>query len=284
MIEIRSNNVRLLVNELGAELEALYFNDINVLWTGDKSLWSSKAPILFPIVGGLKDNYYLYNNEKYTLEPHGFVKGLVFNVDYVDETSVTLSHIYNEETLKHYPFKYKLVVKYSVQFNRVLIEFDVHNLDDKEIYYSIGFHPGFSYIGLKELVGNNVVLSNNSDKTTEVVFSPSYVLGFKERNLNDLALNELTDELIVKRTICYKTGFNVSLKDINKLVFNTNMEYYAYWQKGPEDNPKFICVESWDGLPDCDDTNHCIENKLGIKKLNINSTHNTNFEIKLEKE
>ncbi|NJN35002.1 MAG: hypothetical protein HC817_12845, partial [Saprospiraceae bacterium] len=33
-----------------------------------------KSPVLFPIVGGLKDNTYYFKGEKYTLPRHGFAR------------------------------------------------------------------------------------------------------------------------------------------------------------------------------------------------------------------
>lgn len=43
------------------------------------------------------------------------------------------------------------------------------------------------------------------------------------------------------------------------------MTNIAFWQKGPEDNPKFMCIEAWEGIPDYDNTSHDIMTKSGMQ-------------------
>ncbi|MFW6281161.1 MAG: aldose 1-epimerase family protein, partial [Halanaerobium sp.] len=48
----------------GAQLQKLILknNGQNYLWHGDSKYWGRRAPVLFPIVGRLKDDKYIYNN------------------------------------------------------------------------------------------------------------------------------------------------------------------------------------------------------------------------------
>lgn len=283
MINICRNRIKAKINPIGAELEALYVDDINILWERKENIWNSQSPILFPIVGGLKDGYYVYNGNEYKMPPHGFVRNKKFDVDNVNDNQVILSLLYDDESIKIYPFKFKLIVTYTILLNELDVSFEIVNLDNDELYFSIGFHPGFSYEGLNKAIGNDISLKVNNENLNEVIFSPSYVLGMKKRKNKTLKLEELTNELTIKRTICLENATKVELKGQGRIVFETDMKYFAFWQKTPEDHPLFICVEGWNGLPDCDDTNHNIKEKMGIIKLGKNNTHKSKFKIILER-
>ena len=57
----------------GAELQSIINKEtgLEYLWNADPAFWSKKSPVLFPIVGGLKNNTYNYNNKSYQLSRHG---------------------------------------------------------------------------------------------------------------------------------------------------------------------------------------------------------------------
>ena len=282
MLEIYNNTIKAIINPIGAELEALYINNINILWERNEQIWNSQSPILFPIVGGLRDNYYIYNECKYNLPCHGFIRNMDFEVEFKKQNKVVLSHTYNNNTLACYPFKYKLLVSYEIINNELNVNISVINLDEKDIYFSVGFHPGFSYKGLKVIFGNDLFLNINPNKTQEILFSPTYYVGKEEKVFNEASFNEITKELITKRTLCYQNIDKVEIIGDKKISFITNMDYVAFWQKSPEDSPSFLCVEGWNGLPDSKDTNHKIEDKIGIIKLEKYKTHNSLFKIKVE--
>ena len=282
MLEIYNDTIKAIINPVGAELEGLFINDINILWERNEQIWNSQSPILFPIVGGLKDGYYIYNDDVYKLPSHGFVRNMDFKVEIKQQNKLVLSHSYDNNTLACYPFKYKLLVGYEIINKELNVNISVINLDEKDIYFSVGFHPGFSYTGLKSICGNDLSLNINPNKTNEILFSPSYYVGNEEKTFKETSFNEITKELIIKRTLCYQNIDKVEVKCDKKLSFFTNMEYVAFWQKSPEDNPTFLCIEGWNGLPDSVNTNHRIEDKIGIIKLEKYKTHNSLFKIKVE--
>lgn len=50
------------------------------IWNGNPSVWKFRAPILFPIVGRLKDGYFLWQGKEYHLPNHGFSRDLEHSV------------------------------------------------------------------------------------------------------------------------------------------------------------------------------------------------------------
>lgn len=68
--------------EEGAELVSLQSKEtgIEYIWQGNPEFWARHAPVLFPIVGRLKEDTYMYQNQAYHLTQHGFARDQVFDV------------------------------------------------------------------------------------------------------------------------------------------------------------------------------------------------------------
>ncbi|TMS66247.1 aldose epimerase, partial [Pseudoalteromonas sp. S1941] len=80
-----------IVSDKGAELQRIYSKDTNLdyMWSGDPRFWGKKSPVLFPIVGGLKNNQYSYKGTSYTLGRHGFARDMVFSVLEAGSTAIS---------------------------------------------------------------------------------------------------------------------------------------------------------------------------------------------------
>ena len=80
--EISNQQIRIRVAERGAELCELFHvgNQLNYLWKGDPAFWGKTSPVLFPIVGNLRNNTYRWQNKTYTLPRHGFARELPFQL------------------------------------------------------------------------------------------------------------------------------------------------------------------------------------------------------------
>lgn len=68
------------IDSLGAELVALKREGEDILYTKHPDFWQRQSPVLFPIVGGLKDKKYFYNNEEFSLSQHGFARDEEFDL------------------------------------------------------------------------------------------------------------------------------------------------------------------------------------------------------------
>ncbi|HVI44724.1 MAG TPA: hypothetical protein VM802_07635, partial [Chitinophaga sp.] len=108
MIIINNEKLTVAIAEKGAELQSISRrdNDLEYLWSGDPAFWGKKSPVLFPVVGGLKDNTYQYNVHNYTLGRHGFARDQVFTVASKGEDQVTFMLTDSEATLQVYPFRF----------------------------------------------------------------------------------------------------------------------------------------------------------------------------------
>ena len=110
---IKNKYLTLEVDSQGAEAIHLVYKGINYLRERDE-VWDRTAPILFPIVGRLKDGVAYYDGKKITLGVHGFAASRNFSVKELKEDEITLIDRYDEDTLAVYPFKYEICVTYRL--------------------------------------------------------------------------------------------------------------------------------------------------------------------------
>ncbi len=103
---IKKQNIEAVINTKGAELFSLKKDGKNYIWDVNTDFWNKTSPILFPIVGALKNGEYQYNNKTYQLPRHGFARDLEFEIISKNEDAVTFSLKYSDETLKVYPFQF----------------------------------------------------------------------------------------------------------------------------------------------------------------------------------
>ena len=105
-----------------------------------------KSPVLFPVVGGLKQNHYTYNNIQYELGRHGFARDMDFDIAEQTENSLTFTLVNNAATEKLYPFPFQFSVKYSLDNTKLHVNYTVKNTGEDVMYFRsehtllLGFH------------------------------------------------------------------------------------------------------------------------------------------------
>lgn len=276
---IQNKFLKAEINHKGAELASVIKGDKNYIWKINPIFWDKTSPILFPIVGGLKENTFEFNEEKYQLPRHGFARDYDFELISKTEDSAVFSLKYNEETLKIYPFKFTLIIEYYLIDNKLFIKYLITNSSSKKMYYSIGAHPAFSIDGDLENYALEFDASENliTHKLAENLFSgETEVITLQGKIL------PLKYELFEKDAIVLKDNATSSLlllkKNIPQLKVNfPDFPFLGIWTKK---NAPFICIEPWLGIADSHQSSGKIEKKEGIQVLNEKS--NKSFEWNVE--
>ena len=135
-------SLKIKVSNKGAELISINFNGKEKLHNG-KKFWNRQAPILFPMVGRLRNNETIINDKKYTIPQHGFAKDMEFKLLKETDNIKLYKTESNENTLKMYPFKFELYTEYEINKNILTVKYKVINKDKIEMLFGIGGHPGF---------------------------------------------------------------------------------------------------------------------------------------------
>ena len=144
--EIKNSFIKAKIKLFGAELNSLQKidEDLEYIWQGNPKYWARHSPVLFPIVGRLKDDSYFYKNKKYNLSQHGFARDKEFELLKKEHDSIEFSLKNDEETLKNYPFLFELNISYKLEKTDLIIAYKVKNRSEYRLYFSIGAHPAFN--------------------------------------------------------------------------------------------------------------------------------------------
>lgn len=289
-VTIQSEQLTVLIDEKGAELQSIqnHQTGIEYLWQGDKSYWGRRAPVLFPIVGRLKEDQYTYKGKEYSLTQHGFARDSVFSLIEHTQTSAHFELLSNGETKKLYPFDFSLVVSYQVTEQQVVVGYEVRNTNDSEkMYYSIGGHPAF-----------NVPL------TKETIFEDYYMEFFPRRSRTQIPLNGPLADPANKTLVQTNASFKIKreLFQQDALIFETkgkntfsirsdktthaveftfeDFPYVGIWSV-PDKEAPFVCIEPWHGIADTVDASGKLEEKLGIQTLSPLETFASHYMIEV---
>lgn len=271
--EIKNEYIKAKIKSFGAELNSLQKIDdsLEYIWQGDKEFWARHSPILFPIVGRLKNDSYFYKNQKYNMSQHGFARDKEFEIVEKKDDFIEFKLSSDEKTLKIYPFSFELYLSYKLERNSLIVSYKVINKSDEKMLFSIGAHPAFNWSLEKDLKKEDYFLEfeiNNSKRyflnELGLVFD-SIDLKFEDKKL---FLNEelFKNDALVFNDLNIK---NLTFKNIrNENFIKLNFENFAYlgiWSK-PSGSP-FICIEPWFGVADEDSSNQNFEDKKGLINL-----------------
>ncbi|MCG3681992.1 aldose 1-epimerase family protein [Aliarcobacter butzleri] len=265
--EIKNSFIKAQIKSFGAELNSLKKCDENFeyIWQANSKYWARHSPVLFPIVGRLKEDSYFYKNKKYSLSQHGFARDKEFEIVQNEADFIEFRLKSDEKSLEFYPFFFELDIGYKLDKNSLIVSYKVKNKSDEKMYFSIGAHPAFN-----TQVGDFLEFENI--KTTKRYFLDEKGLIYKNQDLNlensKLYLDKdlFKDDALVFNDSNIKqiTLKNIENKSRVKVKFD-NFPYLGIWSK-PNDAP-FVCIEPWFGVADEQNSNQKIENKKGILSL-----------------
>lgn len=274
MVNIENDVLTVIINEQGAELDRIYHKkfSLDYLWEADPAFWAKKSPVLFPIVGGLKNNKYIFEGWSYELGRHGFARESLFKLVDHSNTSASFKLSSSEKTRAVYPFDFSFFVNYALNGDSLTVTFRVENTGSRLMYFSVGGHPAFKvpleenssyedyYLEFSELedAGRWPLTKDGLIKA-----SPLPLLE-NERKLN------LSKELFAEDALVFKNlrSDSVALKSTTAghgIHFSfPGFPFFGIWAAR---NADFVCIEPWCGLADSELTTQQLTEKEGIQLL-----------------
>lgn len=267
------------IRDLGAELISLKKDGKEYMWEGNPDFWGKHSPVLFPIVGTLKNNTYIHNGKEYALPRHGFARERNFAVTYQDESKVVFSLKADNVTYEVYPFNFELLLSYEIGDDSLKIGYEVKNNSEGKMPFSLGAHPAFALPGDFESYSlhfndDNVLtrykLENDlvSDKTEDV--------GLTEGNL-PLTYDLFKDDALVMKKLNSSQITIMHNKVRHVAVKYQNFPHMGLWTKP---GAPFICIEPWQGYADTPSNNGRLSDKEGV--INLDAGSSAYFTIEIE--
>lgn len=281
---IQNNNLQVAISSLGAELQSIKKGEKEYLWQGSADSWSSKATNLFPFIGRCTDGKYIYQNNQYEMNSHGFVRNTDFQVEQISDSKIIFKTNHTNETIKIYPFKFEYQIVYELKNNSLQITHNVFNLDEKTMYFAIGGHPGFNIPFDDNLNFEDYYIEFCEEfdpKAYEIIqFNIGDLQSYPLKNNKILNLkHDLfdNDAIIFKnppKTLCIKSD-----KSQNSIkVTYPQMEFLAVWHTPKKQTP-FVCIEPWTSIPARHNIIEDIEKLEHFITLESNKNYTNSWEI-----
>ncbi|WP_316822703.1 aldose 1-epimerase family protein [Pedobacter gandavensis] len=274
IISLENPQISASFSTKGGELQALESKQSNLkyLWNGDSNFWGKFSPVLFPIVGGLKEDTYFFDHQTYHLPRHGFARDRAFEAHKIADDEVLFLLKEDTESLKVYPFNFQLGLRYQLIKNTLRCSYEVLNTGAKDLWFSIGGHPAFSVPLKPGLKYDDYYLEFNQDKqlnvhqvTNNLIEEATAVIALTTEG--KLPLNHqlfYQDALVLKDLKSNK----ISLKsDKDSHGFDFHFEAFPFFGIWAAKDADFVCLEPWCGIADGVHHDQELRNKEGIINL-----------------
>ena len=287
---ISNSHLQVKVLNKGAEISSIKSQRTGTeyMWDANPKIWSSHAPVLFPAIGSFKNNKCTINGDTYNIPKHGFIRSndaIVLKNRTSNKLNFQLD--YSEQTLRIFPYKFRFNITFQLTNNKLTISHLVTNLDSKEMFFSLGGHPGFKcpinegekyedyYLEFekKENAATTLLSSNGliSDRTRQIL-TDTNILPLRTDLFND-------DALIFKELKSRKVSLKSRRSNQVITVRYHDFPYLGIWAK-----PKapFVCIEPWLGIGDHENTDGDYLKKDGLISLSEGQVFTAEYSIEIE--
>ena len=287
MILLENEYIEVTFDTKGAELKSIRSKTtgLDYLWKGDPEFWGKFSPVLFPVIGALKDNSYIVDDKIYELPRHGFARDHDFEVEQINDAEVLFTLSASGETLKVYPFEFLLGLRYRISGSSVSCTYEVSNPAQKDLLFSVGGHPAFaaplsydtSYedcyleFAVDEALTYNKIDNNLISDETDTLHLDKGKLQLK----HELFYNDaLVFKQMRSRAISIK-----NTKNENGLHFRfDDFPFFGIWAAKDAD---FVCLEPWCGIADGVHHDQQLSDKEGIVSLSPGSDWKRTWEVEV---
>lgn len=273
---LKNDLLEVELNEKGAEIIKIIGmkDQLNYMWKRDPELWANSAPILFPIVGALRNNECRINQKIYSMTQHGFARHNAFSTHQLSDHCIEFELVPNDDILKQYPYLFDLKVIYTLKDNQLECKCIVKNTDDKDIYFQIGGHPAFACPFMEGESSNDYYVEFEQNETLyqKVLDVPHRAMSHERKLLLD---NEkrffVRQELFQNDAIVIQDmkSHHISIKSINHQksikFYLENFDHVGLWASKHVGG--LLAIEPWVGHCDYVDFEGEFKEKQSVVKL-----------------
>lgn len=253
LTRIGTGRLRAVVSARGAELQALETADGRpLLWSGDPTWWTGRAPLLFPIVGRVQDDEILVEGRRYPLKQHGFARTHDFTPVSANDTHCSFVLTASAGTRAVYPFAFALQVHYEITGDTLAVRAVVTNNESRRVMpFSFGFHPALLWpLRAGTQRDDHALIFSHAETASIARPTDGFLSATRQRNpVGDGRTLALRDELfsdgalifdsLTSDTIMYRSGGALSVR-----ISFKGMPHLGVWSKP---GAPFVCIEPWHG-------------------------------------
>ena len=278
MIHLQHGEYEAEVAPLGAELTALRWRGLDLLWNGDPRWWGRRAPVLFPVVGRLNGDTLRHEDRSHHLPQHGFARDLPWETLGADDRSAALRLCDSSKTREGYPFTFDLTQRLVLSNSGLQAVFTLTNPGPGDLIACLGVHPAFRW----PLPGG----SRDEHRIEFESDEPEPMRRLKNGLLREapqpspliaspLLLNDTLftdDALIFDRLRSRHLRFTAPGVPVVEMAWD--FPHFGIWTKP---GAPFICLEPWQGFADPEGFNGEFRGKPGVTRLAPNETRSWSY-------
>lgn len=280
---LQSSGITATIKADGAELCSLRNAEgKELLWQAGEA-WPRHSPLLFPIIGRLKNDELHHRGTTYPMTQHGVARDHRFDWLERGPASCKLVLVDNAATRARYPFAFRLEVTCTVKDADLDIALAVTNTGNEMLPASIGAHPAFNWPLLPELDKQDYALTFSDDETAPirrlegglVLPTPQptpirgKVLPFSERLFD-------ADAIILDRLASTSVHFAADRGPSIEMSWD-GFPQLGIWSK-PGGAP-FLCIEPWHGFASPVDFDGEFTDKPGLMHIAPAATRSVSYQI-----
>jgi|SRR5688572_4444726 len=286
-VNLENDQLSVTIAQKGAELKSVVskHTSLEYMWSGDPAFWGKTSPILFPIVGTLKNDTYFFNGKSHRMTRHGFARDHSFEISQSEEGRAVFSLASTDSSYEMYPFHFLLEVEYKLIYDAIEVSYVVQNNGKDPMYFSIGGHPAFKVplVPGRQYEDYHLQFNRNEDlmrwpidakgliKETPVPLKQNTSILKLSRSLFD------TDALVFKDLRSHSVSIK-SERDVHGIDFDFyGFPYLGIWAAK---NGDFVCIEPWCGIADAVVHDQQLEHKEGIVKLSAGEKWMRTWKVK----
>lgn len=246
---LENEYLRVAISAQGAEMRSILNkrNNTEQLWHGAAAVWQDRAPWLFPMIGQLRNGSYRMNGKSYAMPMHGFASKAIFDTEQISDQEVAFTLCANADTLAVFPWKFCLKIRYCLSGSDLLIDCAVSCLDNEDMYFSFGAHPGFLCAP-----GDTVFFPEDTALCCQRLDEATHLLLPETENIPPaIILNEalFDDDAMLLRTP-NSTYAELKRADGTGVRFSFGKTtWVGLWSRAKAGLP-YICIEPWHGVDD----------------------------------
>jgi galactose mutarotase-like enzyme len=271
MIRIESPLLAAAINPLGAELSILRDADgRDLLHDGDPAFWASRAPLLFPIVGGLRGDSYRLDGTSYSMLRHGVARRQTFEVAEQASDRVRFRLTDNEETRAAYPFAFRFDADYEIEGAALTMTLTATNISETDMPVSLGYHPAFAWpLPYGEDRAAHRIRFDEEEPDTLALLGDGLIVSEDRPSPLEGRDLPLRDDLFEEDALIWRTlrsrGCVYGAEAGPQLRIDwSDMPSLGIWTKP---GAPYVCIEPWAGIADRADFDGEIWDKPGMQRL-----------------
>ena len=274
---IKNNYLEVQLSDNGAEIKSIKYLGKDYLHNSDPKYWGRSAPLLWPNIGTIKNGTASINGINYPMKKHGFLRDTLCVVDHVENNKIVFKVESNVDTLKLYPYEFKILITYELIEKSIHSYLEFFNYSINKMPFNLGLHPAFKVpLYSDKFEDYHLEFSNKKTYHTPSVDLTTGTIDFNKvfrtfENLSRLDLNyqDYDFDAIVLNDINFD---NILLKKQDKTLLSFTFNGFnslGIWTPNNNVFANFICLEPWHGCADASDHDGIYEHKKDIINLNV---------------